>query len=224
MIQLGDFQLHLINDCRVMMDAGGAFGLVPRALWSPVFMPPTDDNLVPFVQHNLFVRAHGKNIVIDTGYGDKLTEKQRAIFRHERHNGGLLGGLARLGLGANDIDLVIDTHLHNDHCAGNTRYAEDGSLVPVFPNAEYVVQRREYEDASRPNERTRATYLSSNFAPLVASGQMRRSTGATPNFAGDHGVVTLGHTPVTGACGWKAARAARRLSWWVIWRASASTS
>ncbi len=195
MIQLGDFQLHLINDCKVMMDAGGAFGLVPRALWSPVFVPPTDDNLVPFVQHNLYVRAHGRNIVIDTGYGDKLTEKQRAIFRHEQHDGGLLGGLARLGLSAADIDLVIDTHLHNDHCAGNTRYAEDGSLIPVFPNAEYVVQRREYEDASHPNERTRATYLSSNFAPLVASGQMRLLDGDTELLPGITGVVTPGHTP-----------------------------
>lgn len=195
MIQLGEFQLHLINDCRVMMDAGGAFGLVPRALWSPVFVPPTDDNLVPFVQHNLYVRARGKNIIIDTGYGDKLTEKQRAIFRYEQHDGGLLGGLSRLGLSAADIDLVIDTHLHNDHCAGNTTHAPEGSLVPVFPNAEYVVQRREYEDASRPNERTRATYLSSNFKTLVDSGQMRLLDGDTELLPGITGVVTPGHTP-----------------------------
>jgi glyoxylase-like metal-dependent hydrolase (beta-lactamase superfamily II) len=195
MIELGDFQLHLINDCRVMMDAGGGFGLVPRALWRDLFVPPTDDNLIPFTQHNLFVRAHGKNIVIDTGYGDKLTEKQRTIFHYEQHEGGLIGGLARLGVTPGDIDLVIDTHLHNDHCAGNTRYAEDGTIVPVFPNAEYVVQRREYEDASRPNERTRATYLSSNFQSLVESGQMRLLDGDTEFLPGITGVVTPGHTP-----------------------------
>ena len=195
MIQLGEFQLHLINDCRVMMDAGGAFGLVPRALYRDAFMPPTDDNLLPFMQHNLLVRAHGKNILIDTGYGDKLTEKQRGYFHHERPQGGLVASLARLGLTPDDIDLVIDTHLHSDHCAGNTAYAEDGSVVPVFPNAEYVVQRREYEDASRPNERTRATYVAANFRPLVESGQMRLLDGDTEFLPGIRGVVTPGHTP-----------------------------
>ncbi len=195
MIALGDFQLHLINESRVMVDAGGAFGLVPRALWRDVFMPPDDDNLVPMTQHNLLVQAGGRNILIDTGYGTKLTEKQRGYWRMEHREGGLIAGLARRGLAPDDIDLVIDTHLHSDHCGGNTYYAEDGSLVPTFPNAEYVVQRREYEDASHPNERTRATYISTNFRPLLESGQMRLLDGDTDLAPGIRGVVTPGHTP-----------------------------
>ncbi len=107
----------------------------------------------------------------------------------------MVAGLARLGLTPDDIDLVIDTHLHGDHCGGNTTYAEDGSVIPVFPNAEYVVQRREYEDASQPNERTRATYLAENFEPLVESGQMRLLDGDTALALGVRGVVTPGHTP-----------------------------
>lgn len=195
MIRLGAFELHLINDCNIMVDAGGAFGLVPRALWSGIFVPPDENNRVPMSQHNLLVRANGKNIVIDTGYGDKLPEKQRAYFSHQPHGGGLISGLARLGLTPGDIDLVIDTHLHGDHCGGNTTYAADGSLIPVFPNAEYVVQRREYEDASRPNERTRATYLAENFEPLLARGQMRLLDGDTEFAPGITGIVTPGHTP-----------------------------
>jgi len=195
MIQLGDFKLHLICDSRAMMDAGGVFGLVPRILWREVFMPPTDDNLLPMTYHNLLVQAHGKNIIIDTGYGDKLTEKQRANFHLETHNGGLIGGLAQLGLTPSDIDLVIDTHLHGDHSGGNTTYAADGSVIAAFPNAEYVVQRREYEDASRPNERTRATYIAANFQPLVDSGQMRLLDGDTEFLPGVRVVVTPGHTP-----------------------------
>lgn len=195
MITLGDFNLHLINDCRVLVDAGGAFGLVPRALWRNVFMPPDDDNLLPMTQHNLLVQAHGRNIIIDTGHGDKLNDKQRAYMHMDRSGGGLVGGLARIGLTPSDIDLVIDTHLHGDHCGGNTRLADDGSVVPVFPNAEYVVQRREYEDASEPNERTRATYLTPNFQPLVDSGQMRLLDGDTEFAPGICGVITPGHTP-----------------------------
>lgn len=195
MIQLGDFKLHLICDSRAMMDAGGVFGLVPRILWREVFMPPTDDNLLPMTYHNLLVQAHGKNIIIDTGYGEKLTDKQRANFHLETHNGGLIGGLARLGLTPSDIDLVIDTHLHGDHSGGNTTYAPDGSVIAAFPNAEYVVQRREYADASHPNERTRATYIAANFQPLVDSGQMRLLDGDTEFLPGVRGVVTPGHTP-----------------------------
>ncbi|MEP7290988.1 MAG: MBL fold metallo-hydrolase [Chloroflexota bacterium] len=195
MIQLGDFRLHLINDSRTLVDAGGAFGLVPRLLWSGVFMPPTEDNLVPMMQHNLLVQAHGRNLLIDTSYGDKMTGKQNANFHRESFNGGTLSALARLGLTPNDIDLVIDTHLHGDHCGGNTTYAADGSLIPVFPNAEYVVQRREYEDASRPNERTRATYSAANFQPLVETGQMRLLDGDTELLPGIRGMVTPGHTP-----------------------------
>ncbi|MBI1256895.1 MAG: MBL fold metallo-hydrolase [Chloroflexi bacterium] len=195
MIQLGEFKLHLIHECLAMHDAGGPFGLVPRSLFSNVFMPPDEDNLLPMVNHNLLVQANGKNILIDVGYGSKLTDKQVAYLKLERPQGGLAAGLARLGLTPADIDLVIDTHLHNDHCGGNTAQAEDGSIVPVFPNAEYVVQRREYEDASRPNERTRATYLAANFLPLVESGQMRLLDGDTELLPGIRGVVTPGHTP-----------------------------
>ncbi len=195
MIQLGDLQLHLINDCDIMVDAGGAFGLVPRALWSGQFVPPDENNRVPMTQHNLLVQTGGRNVIIDTGYGDKIPAKQVGYMSLERPQGGLVASLARLGLTPDDIDLVIDTHLHGDHCGGNTTYAEDGSVIPVFPNSEYVVQRREYEDARHPNERTRATYLAENFEPLVESEQMRLLDGDTTLALGVRGVVTPGHTP-----------------------------
>ncbi|MBZ0274762.1 MAG: MBL fold metallo-hydrolase, partial [Anaerolineae bacterium] len=89
----------------------------------------------------------------------------------------------------------IDTHLHADHAGGNTCFGADGSIQPVFPNAEYVVQRREYDDAMQPNERTRATYVLDNYHPLVESGQMRLLDGDTDLLPGIRGVVTPGHTP-----------------------------
>jgi glyoxylase-like metal-dependent hydrolase (beta-lactamase superfamily II) len=194
MIQLGEFRLSLINDCRLMVDAGGAFGLVPRALFRP-FFPPDEDNLVPMHHHCLLVQANGKNIVIDTGLGEKMTDKQRAFWKMERARGSVIDGLARVGLTPADIHLVIDTHLHNDHCGGNTYNDADGQIKPTFPNAEYVVQRREYEDATHPNERTRATYIPANYRPLLESGQMRLLDGDTEILPGIRGIVSPGHTP-----------------------------
>lgn len=192
---VGELQIHLIRDALVKVDAGGAFGLVPRALWSR-FLAPDAENMVPMPLHNLALRAGGKTIVIDTGIGEKLPAKQRAIWRLERPRGGLVGGLARLGIAPEEVDLVIDTHLHADHCGGNTRLAEDGAPVPVFPNAEYVVHRREYGDASQPNERTRATYLPENFAPLRRTGQLRLLEQDEETLApGVVAVRTPGHTP-----------------------------
>ncbi|MBN8638133.1 MAG: MBL fold metallo-hydrolase [Anaerolineae bacterium] len=194
MIQLGDFQLSLINDCSIQVDTGGAFGLVPRALYQDLMPVDVATNTVPMTHHALLIQTGTQNILVDVGYGDKLSDKQKAFMQLQRPDGGLIGGLARVGLKPEDIHLVIDTHLHNDHCGGNTTLI-DGQPVAVFPNAEYVVQRREFEDAMRPNERTRATYILDNYEPLVASGQMRLLDGDTELAPGITGVVSPGHTP-----------------------------
>lgn len=193
MFKIGDIELHLINDCITMVDGGGAFGLVPRKLWQRYFTPD-GDNRIPMTQTCLLVKADGKTIVIDTGLGTKLTDKARKIFNIQGE-GGLSRGISKLGLSANDIDLVINTHLHSDHCGGNTYYDENGLIQPTFPNAEYVVQQREYDDAMQPNERTAATYFPINYEPLVKSGQMRLLEGDTELAKGIWGIITRGHTP-----------------------------
>jgi glyoxylase-like metal-dependent hydrolase (beta-lactamase superfamily II) len=100
-----------------------------------------------------------------------------------------------LGVQPEDVDIVIDTHLHGDHCAGNTIIRPDGTPVATFPNAAYCVQRREYADAMRPNERTRATYYPINYEPLVQSGHLTLLDGDTEIVPGVRTVVTPGHTP-----------------------------
>jgi glyoxylase-like metal-dependent hydrolase (beta-lactamase superfamily II) len=195
MLKIGDFEIHLISDSTVWMDGGGAFGLVPRKLWSHYF-PPNADNQVSMTQNCLLVKAHGKTIVVDTGLGEKLDDRARRFWAVGQ-TGGLRRGLAHLGIRPEDVDLVIDTHLHADHAGGNTRWHPDqhGEIIPTFPNAEYVVQRREYEDALHPNERTRVTYVAENFQPLVARGQLRLLDGDTELLPGITGIVTPGHTP-----------------------------
>src|SRR5258708_35081344 len=195
MLHIGDIEIAVISDGTVHVDAGGPFGLTPRALYHTI-LEPDSNNLRPMVLHCLRVKSAGKIILVDTGLGTKLSSKQQQTWGLVRPKGGLLDGLARLGVKPQDIDLVIDTHLHSDHCAGNTAWLEEGvSVKPVFPNAHYVTQSREFEDAMHPNERTRATYFPINYQPLVESGQMRLLQGDTEILPGIHGVVTRGHTP-----------------------------
>jgi glyoxylase-like metal-dependent hydrolase (beta-lactamase superfamily II) len=191
---VGDIQIHLISDGTVMMDSGGPWGLVPRALWSR-YLAPDDLHRVPMVLTSLLVRAAGKTILVDTGLGDKITPKMAELWGLTRPHGTLIEGLARLGIQPADVDMVIDTHLHADHCAGNTILAPDGAAVATFPNAAYFVQRREYADAMRPNERTRATYYPINYEPLVQSGHLTLLDGDTEIVPGVRTVVTPGHTP-----------------------------
>ncbi|MEO1166020.1 MAG: MBL fold metallo-hydrolase [Chloroflexota bacterium] len=182
MIKIGAIEIHLINDCMTYVDGGGAFGLVPRKLWQRYFTPD-ENNLIPMTETCLFVRAEGKNIVVDTGIGTKLNDKARRIWQIE-NEGSLLPSLKTLGVAPEDVDLVINTHLHVDHAGGNTYLDANGDLQATFPNAEYVTQRREYEDAMQPNERTAATYIPDNYHPLVETGQMRLLDGKTDTHMG----------------------------------------
>jgi glyoxylase-like metal-dependent hydrolase (beta-lactamase superfamily II) len=193
MFRIGDFEIHVLSGGHLYVDAGGPFGLVPRALWSR-YQTPTDDHLLPMCLNCLLVKAHGKNILVDVGMGNKVDDKYRRRSRLTHPHGTLFEGLARLGLGAEDIDLVVNTHLHADHCENNTKFSDDG-IVPTFPNAEYAVQRREYDDAMHPNERTRATYIPVNYEPVMDAGQMRLLDGDEEFFPGIKGIVTPGHTP-----------------------------
>src|SRR5688572_6054414 len=110
MLQIGDVRVHLINDHHIMVDPGGAFGLVPRVLWSSL-MPPDEKHLVPMIAICLLIQTGDKNIIVDTGYGTKLTDKQKGNIFMQRPGGHLVDGLSRLGLNTEDIHLVIPTHL-----------------------------------------------------------------------------------------------------------------
>jgi len=193
MFRIGDIEIYLFNDATAYMDPGGLFGLVPRVLWSRRYTADKR-HLIRTATHNLLIRTAGTNIIVDTGFGNNLSDSQRRFLHIDEHDGAH-SGLASLGLLAGDIDIVVDTHLHDDHCTGNFRLDADGSRAPAFPNAEYLVQRREYEDAIAPNERTRATYSAENFIPLYQSEQLRLLDGDAEIAPGVSAIVTPGHTP-----------------------------
>ncbi len=191
-MKIGDLEFHLVSDGHVRADPGGPFGLVPRELYQR-FYPPGPDGRVSQTLTCLLLRSEGQTILVETGLGDKLDEQAHDFWQLDRPRGGLVSELDRLGIGREDIDIVIDTHLHSDHCGGNTRL-EDGQLVATFPKARYMVQRMEWADASHPNARTRGTYFAENFAPLLAEGRLSLLHGDHQVTKHIRCVMTPGHT------------------------------
>lgn len=192
MLRIGELEIGIVSDGRVWVDAGGPFGLVPRPLYEPI-MRPTPDNLVPMDLNCLLLRSAGKTILIDTGLGSKLDSEEQARWGIERPDGGLIEALGRMGLEAGDVDIVLNTHLHSDHCGGNTVLVGD-QLEPAFPNAEYWVQRVEWSEASHPDKRTRGTYHKANFDPLMEQGRLKLLHGDAEVTEHVRCVVTPGHT------------------------------
>ncbi len=189
---LGDIRVHIVSDGVIYWDGGGLFGLTPRTLWERVYKPDAW-NRVPMHLRCLLIEADGKRILVDTGIGDKVPEKARRYISLEGEKR-LITDLTRIGVRPEDVDIVVLTHLHNDHCGGNTYIDATGAIVPTFPNAEYWIQARELADAMFPNERTRATYLRENFEPLQKSGQLRVIDGDTDVVPGVWTTLTPGHT------------------------------
>lgn len=191
-MKIGDLEFHLLCDGIVHVDAGGPFGLVPRVLYEGYFRPDAD-NRIPQSLNCMLVLSGGKRILIDTGLGPKVSEKEATNWQLDRSQTDLLAGLAEHGLAPSDIDLVIDTHLHWDHCGGNTLIGPDGPAAR-FPNAQYIVQRTEWSEASHPDARTRGTYFAENFAPLLRSGALRLMHGDERISKHVRCVMTPGHT------------------------------
>ncbi len=184
---------HIIPTGRVWVDPGGAFGLVPRTMWQK-HQTPNKDQMIPMDLNSLLIFSDDKTILVDTGIGDKLTPKAMEMWGIEWPEGSMLNNLEKFGVRPEDVDIVIDTHLHSDHCGGNTLIADE-KIVATFPNATYMVQGNEYHDATNTNVRTRATYLSPNFVPIEESGQLQKLDGDTQITKHIRTVRTPGHTP-----------------------------
>ena len=161
--RLGGLDLRILSDGTFYQDAGAVFGIVPRIMWERVVRPELDDQYrIGLGLNCVLVRSSDKLVLIETGVGDKEGHRRQASPAAQ---GTLLAELAAIGVRPEEIDVVINTHLHADHCGWNTRQQGD-EAVPTFPNAEYYVIEDEWKAAIAPNERTRATYLEDNLLPL----------------------------------------------------------
>ena len=161
--RLGNLDLAILSDGLFYVDAGATFGIVPRVMWEPLAGELDSRHRLSLALNSLLLRSQGKLILIETGVGDKAGGWRRQSSPVA--DGTLLTDLAQLGIQPEEIDVVINTHLHADHCGWNTRLDGD-EAVPTFPNAEYFIIEAEWKAAMAPNERTRATYLEDNLLPL----------------------------------------------------------
>jgi methylmalonyl-CoA epimerase len=167
---LGDVELISVNDGFFGLDGGAMFGVVPRSLWSQK-APPDARNRIALAMRPLIVRGN-RTMIIDAGVGDKESAKFSDIYAFDRSRH-LDHTLAEAGLSAEDIDIVLATHLHFDHAGGFTARDASGKLRPRFPRAQYIVRRGEWEDATHPNARNRASYLADNYLPLAEAGVLQ---------------------------------------------------
>jgi glyoxylase-like metal-dependent hydrolase (beta-lactamase superfamily II) len=167
-LKLGDLEFHILSDGHVLLDGGAMFGVIPKPMWEKK-MPPDARNRITLSMNCLLILAGGKRILVETGAGDKMNAKLRDIYGLDGPR--LTHRLRDYGLAPEDIDIVIDTHLHFDHCGGNTRVEKD-KVVPAFPNAQYFVQKGEFDHACAPTERDRASYFNENYVPIADAGKL----------------------------------------------------
>jgi glyoxylase-like metal-dependent hydrolase (beta-lactamase superfamily II) len=189
-MKLGDLEFWLLTDGTFRLDGGAMFGVIPRPMWERV-APPDGRNRILMAMNSLLIRAAGKWIVIETGAGDKWDEKRKDIYAFEG-SPRLPDKLVARGTPPEKIDIVINTHLHFDHCGWNTRIV-NGEAVPVFPNARYFVQQGELEHAKAPTERDHASYFPENFVPMEKKGQWSLLNGDTEVVPGVELIRAPGH-------------------------------
>jgi len=188
-ISLGNFELTAVSDGTYHLDGGAFFGVVPKSLWQKK-VTPDDRNLISVGLNSIVVRTGEKTILIETGIGNKLTEKMIKIYGQPAK---LLDNLAAAGISPDDIDIVINTHLHFDHCGWNT-VLRGTTAVPAFPRAKYYAPEGEWQYSRQPSERDAISYISANYDPLVASGQMQLLKGGEEIVPGISVAVFPGHT------------------------------
>jgi glyoxylase-like metal-dependent hydrolase (beta-lactamase superfamily II) len=186
---LGDFELTIVSDGTYFLDGGAFFGVVPKTMWSKR-VTADEQNRVDAGLNSLLVRTGDKTILVETGIGNKLSDKLVQIYKQPAQ---LLDNLDAAGVAPEDIDIVINTHLHFDHCGWNTMLRGD-QIVPTFPKAKYYAQREEWEHGRLQLERDAISYMSPNYDPLIESGQMVLLDGDQGLLPGISVKVFPGHT------------------------------
>lgn len=189
-MKLGAFEIDVISDGTFALDGGSLFSVVPRVVWERYF-EPDEQNRIRIGLNALLVRTGRENMLVDTGIGYKWDA--RSLDRYSiRHETDILAELRRFDLEPEDIDIVINTHLHFDHAGTNT-IERDGQVVPTFPRARYVVQRGEFEHALSPHERDRASYNPQDIKPVADAGQLDLVDGDQEIAEGVRVIKVAGH-------------------------------
>lgn len=167
----GDYKLEIVSDTEFRLDGGAMFGVIPRVLWEKV-APPDDKNRIKVHTHCLFIETASERILIETGMGEKWNAKQTDIYGVHREKPFAQTLLETTGYAPEQISIVVNTHLHFDHASGNTKFDAIGNVVPNFPNARYFISQSEFNHATNPTMRDKASYMPENWQAIVENGQL----------------------------------------------------
>jgi glyoxylase-like metal-dependent hydrolase (beta-lactamase superfamily II) len=189
-LTLGDFALNILSDGTYPADGGAFFGVVPKVMWSRK-VAADERNYISAGLNSLLIRTGNETVLVETGIGNKLSERMIKFYGQPAK---LLENLARAGIAPEDIDIVINTHLHFDHCGWNTICDKNGKIIPTFPRAKYYAPEGEWQYSRRPSERDAISYISENYDPLVSSGQMILLKGGEQVVPGISVQTMPGHT------------------------------
>jgi glyoxylase-like metal-dependent hydrolase (beta-lactamase superfamily II) len=189
-LTVGDFELSIFSDGTYPLDGGALFGVVPKVMWSRK-VACDDRNYVQAGLNSLLIRTGRETVLVETGMGNKLSERMRKFYGQPAQ---LLDNLAAAGVAPEDIDIVINSHLHFDHCGWNTVRDKNGKMVPTFPRAKYYAPQGEWEYARNPSERDAISFISENYDPLVKSGRMTLLKGGEEIVPGISVKTFPGHT------------------------------
>jgi glyoxylase-like metal-dependent hydrolase (beta-lactamase superfamily II) len=190
-LKLGDFELFWLSGGRFELDGGAMFGVVPKIMWSKEY-PPDQDNYIPMSASPILVKTPDALIVIESGLGNKLTDKQKRIFRL-KEDWNITSDLNNLGINREDIDFVILTHYDWDHASGVVMTDEKGQSALTFPSAKHVLQKSEWEDVLDPNIRSINTYWPINSELLKTSRHIELIEGEAEIVRGVRAIHTGGH-------------------------------
>jgi len=190
-MKIGDFEIKTFVEQNFKLDGGSMFGVVPKTMWQK-FVTPDENNRIDYVTNLFLLKANGKNILFETGFGDTLSDREKKAYAISEENN-MTNGLHSIGVTENDIDYVILTHLHTDHMAGGLKF-EDSRYLPRFPNATYITSEEEYNVAMNPNERTAAVYIPERILALKDSGKLELIGRNEKLFEGIQTVHCGGHT------------------------------
>jgi len=188
-LTLGDFELTAVSDGTYRLDGGTFFGVIPKVMWEKK-VKADELNYVPVGLNSLVVRTGRETILIETGIGNKLPERLIKIFGQPAK---LLASLATAGISPEEIDIVINTHLHFDHCGWNT-VQRGNHVFPTFPKAKYYAPEGEWRHGRLQLSRDAISYMSDNYDPLIQSGQMELLRGDREIVPGVSVKVFPGHT------------------------------
>jgi glyoxylase-like metal-dependent hydrolase (beta-lactamase superfamily II) len=189
-LTLGDFELSAFSDGTYPLDGGAFFGVIPKVMWSRK-VQSDDKNYVTTGLNSLLIRTGKQTVLVETGMGNKLSDRMRKFYGQPAK---LLENLSAAGIAPEDIDIVINSHLHFDHCGWNTVRDQNGKIVPTFPRAKYFAPEGEWQYARKPSERDAISYIPENYDPLVESGQMTLLKGGEEIVPGISVKTFRGHT------------------------------